>query len=118
MNPTSDERREAAARLRNEGRALTALDVDAETAFLTIDNAIGIAHNVTWENCFNRLADFIEPPNCEKRQDTPDIERIADELDRIVEGKSGRARDVMEDMARIHELCAMLRKAEGAEHGD
>jgi len=58
---TSDERREVAARLRNEGRALTAIDVGTEIASLTIDNAIGIAHNATWEDCFDRLADLIDP---------------------------------------------------------
>lgn len=58
---SSDERREVAARLRREGRALTALDMGMELAFLTLDDAIGIEHNVTWEECFNRLADLIDP---------------------------------------------------------
>ena len=59
--PTDTERREVAARLRKEGRALTAIDVGAELASLTLDDAIGIEHNVTWEECFNRLADLIDP---------------------------------------------------------
>lgn len=58
---TSDERHEVAARLRNEGRALTAIDMGAEIASLTLDDAIGIAHNATWEDCFDRLADLIDP---------------------------------------------------------
>lgn len=61
MMPTSDERREVARRLRNEGRALTAIDMGAEIASLTLDDAIGIAHNATWEYCFDRLADLIDP---------------------------------------------------------
>jgi hypothetical protein len=59
--PTDTERREVAAMLRKEGRALTAIDVGAELASLTLDDAIGIEHNVTWEECFNRLADLIDP---------------------------------------------------------
>lgn len=57
----SDERREVARKLRREGCALTALDMGMELASLTLDDAIGIEHNVTWEECFNRLADLIEP---------------------------------------------------------
>lgn len=57
----SDERREVAARLRKDGRALTEIDMGAEIASLTLDDAIGIEHNVTWEECFNRLADLIDP---------------------------------------------------------
>lgn len=59
--PTDTERREVAAMLRKEGRALTAIDMGAELASLTLDDAIGIEHNVTWEECFNRLADLIDP---------------------------------------------------------
>lgn len=58
---SSDERREVAERLRNEGRALTAIDMGVELASLTLDDAIGIEHNATWEECFDRLADLIEP---------------------------------------------------------
>lgn len=58
---TSDERREVARKLRREGCALTALDMGMELASLTLDDAIGIEHNVTWEECFNRLADLIDP---------------------------------------------------------
>ena len=63
MAPTSEERREVAERLRREGRALTTLTLDMgmELASLTLDDAIGIEHNVTWEECFNRLADLIDP---------------------------------------------------------
>jgi DNA-directed RNA polymerase subunit RPC12/RpoP len=61
MTPTSDERREVAERLRNEGRALTAIDMGVELASLTLDDAIGIEHNATWEECFDRLADLIDP---------------------------------------------------------
>jgi rubrerythrin len=64
MTPTSEERREVAARLRNEGRALTAIDMGVELASLTLDDAIGIEHNATWEECFDRLADLIDP-TCE-----------------------------------------------------
>lgn len=57
----SEERREVAARLRNEGRALTAIDMGVELASLTLDDAIGIEHNATWEECFDRLADLMDP---------------------------------------------------------
>lgn len=70
MAPTSDERREVAERLRREGRALTALDMGMELASLTLDDAIGIKHDVTWEECFNRLADLIDP-TCEAAYDNP-----------------------------------------------
>ena len=70
MAPTSDERREVAERLRREGRALTTLDMGMELASLTLDDAIGIEHNVTWEECFNRLADLIDP-TCEAAYDNP-----------------------------------------------
>lgn len=66
MATTSDERREVAARLRNEGRALTAIDMGVELASLTLDDAIGIEHNATWEECFDRLADLIDP-TCENK---------------------------------------------------
>lgn len=58
---SSEERREMAERLRREGRALTAIDMGVELASLTLDDAIGIEHNATWEECFNRLADLIDP---------------------------------------------------------
>ena len=61
MSDISDERREVAERLRNEGRALTAIDMGVELASLTLDDAIGIEHNATWEECFDRLADLIDP---------------------------------------------------------
>ena len=61
---TDNERREVAARLRKDGRALTEIDMGAEIASLTLDDAIGIEHNVTWEECFARLADLIDP-TCE-----------------------------------------------------
>lgn len=67
---SSDERREVAARLRREGRALTALDMGMELASLTLDDAIGIKHDVTWEECFNRLADLIDQ-TCEVVRDNP-----------------------------------------------
>ncbi len=70
MAPTSDERREVAAMMRKDGRALTEIDMGAEIASLTLDDAIGIEHNVTWEECFNRLADLIDP-TCEVVGDNP-----------------------------------------------
>lgn len=70
MAPTSDERREVAERMRREGRALTAIDMGVELASLTLDDAIGIEHNATWEECFNRLADLIDP-TCEAAYDNP-----------------------------------------------
>ena len=70
MSDISDERREVAERLRNEGRALTAIDMGVELASLTLDDAIGIEHNATWEECFDRLADLIDP-TCEAAYDNP-----------------------------------------------
>lgn len=73
---TSDERRELAARLRREGRALTAIDMGAEIASLTLDDAIGIEHNATWEECFNRLADLIDPEEEGTCHDVSDDESV------------------------------------------
>lgn len=61
MAPTSDERREAAARLREEGRVLAKLGEGSETASLTLDDVLGVSHDGTWEDQFDRLADLIEP---------------------------------------------------------
>lgn len=77
----SDERREVAARLRREGCALTALDMGMELASLTLDDAIGIEHNVTWEECFDRLADLIDP-TCEVME-VPDNDEF---MIRVVSG--------------------------------
>lgn len=62
--PTSDERREVAARLREEGRVLAKLGEGSETASLTLDDVLGVSHDGTWEDQFDRLADLIEP-TCE-----------------------------------------------------
>lgn len=78
MTPTSDERREVAERMRREGRALTAIDMGVELASLTLDDAIGIEHNATWEECFDRLADLIDP-TCEIARDN----RFASDFDYI-----------------------------------
>lgn len=64
MAPTSDERREVAARLRNDGRALDAIDAPLELASLTLDDALGIDHMRSWCDVFERLADLIDP-TCE-----------------------------------------------------
>lgn len=61
MAPTSDERREVAARLRNDGRALDAIDAPLELASLTLDDALGIDHMRSWCDVFERLADLIDP---------------------------------------------------------
>lgn len=61
MAPTSDERREVAARLRNDGRALDAIDAPLELASLTLDDALGIDHMRSWCDVFERLADLIYP---------------------------------------------------------
>lgn len=58
---SSDERREVAARLRNEGRALDAIDATTEIASLTLDDALGIDHMSGWCDVFNRLANLIDP---------------------------------------------------------
>lgn len=60
----SDERREVAARLRNDGRALDAIDAPLELASLTLDDALGIDHMRSWCDVFERLADLIDP-TCE-----------------------------------------------------
>lgn len=57
----SDERREVAARLRNDGRALDAIDAPLELASLTLDDALGIDHMRSWCDVFERLADLIDP---------------------------------------------------------
>ena len=59
--PTSDERREVAARMRNDGRALDAIDAPLELASLTLDDALGIDHMRSWCDVFDRLADLIYP---------------------------------------------------------
>lgn len=58
---TSEERREVAERLRNEGRALDAIDATTEIASLTLDDALGINHMSGWCDVFERLADLIDP---------------------------------------------------------
>ena len=58
---TSDERREVSARLREEGRVLAKLGEGSETASLTLDDVLGVSHDGTWEDQFDRLADLIEP---------------------------------------------------------
>lgn len=73
---STDERREVAARLRNEGRVLTAIDMGVELASLTLDDAIGIEHNATWEECFDRLADLIEPEEEDTCCDVSDDESV------------------------------------------
>lgn len=57
----SDERRAVAARLRNDGRALDAIDAPLELASLTLDDALGIDHMRSWCDVFERLADLIDP---------------------------------------------------------
>jgi DNA-directed RNA polymerase subunit RPC12/RpoP len=64
----SDERREVAARLRNDGRALDAIDAPLELASLTLDDALGIDHMRSWCDVFERLADLIDP-TCEVKDD-------------------------------------------------
>ena len=59
--PTSEERREVAERLRNEGRALDAIDATVELASLTLDDALGIDHMSGWCDLFDTLADLIDP---------------------------------------------------------
>lgn len=59
--PTSDERREVSERLRNEGRALDAIDATVELASLTLDDALGIDHMSGWCDLFDTLADLIDP---------------------------------------------------------
>jgi protein-arginine kinase activator protein McsA len=61
MTPTSDERREVAARLRKCGAELSILGADCETAFHVIDKAIGCRELESWEGFLNRLADLIDP---------------------------------------------------------
>lgn len=61
MAPTSDERREVAERLRNDGRALDAIDAPLELASLTLDDALGIDHMRSWCDVFECLADLIDP---------------------------------------------------------
>lgn len=70
MASTSDERREVAARLRNDGRALDAIDAPLELASLTLDDALGIDHMRSWCDVFERLADLIDP-TCEVVGDNP-----------------------------------------------
>lgn len=70
MAPTSEERREVAARLRNDGRALDAIDAPLELASLTLDDALGIDHMRSWCDVFERLADLIDP-TCEVVRDNP-----------------------------------------------
>lgn len=61
MAPTSDERRRIAERLREEGRVLAKLDEGSETASLTLDDVLGVSHDGTWEDQFDRLADLMDP---------------------------------------------------------
>lgn len=61
MAPTSDGRREVAERMRNDGRALDAINATVELASLTLDNALGIDHMCSWCDVFERLADLIDP---------------------------------------------------------
>ena len=61
MAPTSDERREVAERMRNDGRALDAIGAPVELASLTLDDALGIDHMRGWCDVFNLLADLIDP---------------------------------------------------------
>lgn len=61
---SSEERREVAERLRNDGRALDAIDAPLELASLTLDDALGIDHMRSWCDVFERLADLIDP-TCE-----------------------------------------------------
>ncbi|RGJ47444.1 hypothetical protein DXD59_00675 [Olsenella sp. TM06-36] len=68
--PTSDERREVSERLRNEGRALDAIDATVELASLTLDDALGIDHMSGWCDLFDTLADLIDP-TCEAAYDNP-----------------------------------------------
>lgn len=59
--PTSDERREVAARLRKCGAELSILGADCETAFHVIDKVIGCREEDSWERFLARLADLIDP---------------------------------------------------------
>ena len=70
MAPTSDERREVAEKLRNDGRALDAIDAPLELASLTLDDALGIDHMRSWCDVFERLADLIDT-TCEAAYDNP-----------------------------------------------
>lgn len=70
MAPTSDERREVAARLRKNGRVLREIDADIETAALTLDDVLGVGHTCSWQDVFDMLADLIDP-TCEAAYDNP-----------------------------------------------
>lgn len=59
--PTSDERRELAARLRKCGAELSILGADCDTAFHVIDKVIGCREEDSWERFLARLADLIDP---------------------------------------------------------
>lgn len=61
MAPTNDERRDVAARLRNEGHALDAIDATVELASLVLDDALGIDHMSGWCDLLDTLADLIDP---------------------------------------------------------
>lgn len=81
MAPTSEERREVAVRLRNDGRALDAIDAPLELASLTLDDALGIDHMRSWCDVFERLADLIDP-TCEVME-VPDNDEF---MVRVVSG--------------------------------
>jgi rubrerythrin len=68
MAPTSDERREVAARLRKCGAELSILGADCETAFHVIDKVISCREEDSWERFLGRLADLIDP-TCDAEQD-------------------------------------------------
>ena len=60
----SDERREVAARLRDEGYELSEIDAGVELASLALEDALGVDHMRGWCDEFDRLADLIDP-TCE-----------------------------------------------------
>lgn len=68
MSDISDERREVAERLRENGRVLREIDADIETAALTLDDVLGVGHTCSWQDAFDMLADFIDP-TCEVKDD-------------------------------------------------
>lgn len=70
------ERREVAARLREEGRVLAKLGEGSETASLTLDDVLGVSHDGTWEDQFDRLADLIEPQKEGMCRDASDDESV------------------------------------------
>ena len=60
MQPTSDERREVAARLRKCGAELSIIGADCETALHVIDKVVGCREVDSWERFLGRLADLID----------------------------------------------------------